>query len=149
MNESEIIEFQGQQYYDDRLFVLYLCKGTVEIEPDGDGVVWTEIYHEQAPVDHFWCVATYRNCNRYPLYRVDSFYKKEDALAYIKKVEPETPLISLGGKSPEHPLSYEDYLLSKNKNNLKDYNWQELYTPGGSNASESIGQTKEQFRGIQ
>lgn len=91
---------------------------------------------------------TYRNCNRYPLYSVDSFYKKEDAIAYIKEIEPETPLISLGEKSPQNPLSYEAYLLWKKETNLKDYDWKSLYLPGGSNAQEKIGQTKEQFKGI-
>ena len=148
MNQPKTISFQGQEYFDDRLYVLYLCKGTVEIEPDGDGVVWTKIYHEQAPTDYVWCVATYRNCNRYPLYRVDSFYKKEDAVLYIKKIEPETPLISLNGKSPLHPVSYEKYLLWKKENGTKEYDWQSLYSPDGKNASESVGQTKEQFKGI-
>lgn len=141
-----MIKFEEQEYFDDRLFILYLCKGKVEIEPDG--VVITTIYHEQEQTDFVWCVVTYKNCLRYPLYRVDSFYKKEDAMAYMEKIEPETPLISLGGKSPEQPISYDEYLKWKNKNGLKDYNWQELYTSSGSNASERIYQTKEQFKGI-
>lgn len=148
MNQSKTIEFQGQNYFDDRLFVLYLCKSTVEIEPDNDGVVWTKIYHEQAPTNHTWCVATYKNCNRYPLYRVDNFYKKDDAMAYMKQIEPETPLISLNGKSPLRPASYEDYLSWKKEKGFKEYDWQSLYSPDGMNAYETIGQTKEQFKGI-
>ncbi|MCG2687459.1 hypothetical protein L6260_01495 [Candidatus Parcubacteria bacterium] len=148
MNQSKTTEFQGHKYFDDRMFVLYLCKGTVEIEPDDDGAVWTKIYHEKAPEDHIWCVATYRNCNRYPLYRVDSFYKKEDAEKYMREIEPETPLTSLGGKRPTTPLSYEAYSDWKRKSGLKDYDWKSLYSAGGSNASESIGQTKLQFQGI-
>jgi len=145
MNKLKTINFQGQEYFDDRLFVLYLCAGKVEIE---DGAIWTTIYHENPPEDHIWCVVTYKNCNRYPLYRIDSFYKKEDALGYIKKIEPETPLISLEGKSPQNLPSFEEYLLWKKENNLKDYDWKSLYLPGGSNAQERIGQTKEQFNGI-
>lgn len=148
MNQPKLISFQGQEYFDDRLYVLYLCKGTVEIEPDNDGIVWTKIYHEQAPADHVWCIATYRNCNRYPLYRVDCFYKKEDAVLYMKQIEPETPLISLNGQSPLQPVSYEEYLLWKKENGVKEYDWQSLYSPDGRNASESVGQTKEQFKGI-
>jgi len=148
MKESKTIEFQGQKYFDDRLFVLYLCKGKVEIEPESDGVVWTRIYHEKAPDDYVWCVVTYRNYNRYPLYQVDSFYKKEDAEQYIKSIEPETPLISLGGNPPEIPLSYEEYSEWKIENNFKDYDWKSLYSPDGTNASESVGQTKDQFKGI-
>lgn len=148
MNESGTIKFQGQDYFDDRLFVLYLCEGTVEIEPGDDGVVWTKIYHEKAPEDHIWCVVTYRNCDRYSLYCVDSFHKKEDAMAYLRKIEPGTPLISLNGISPSNPLSYEEYLTWKSRNKLQDYNWKSMYSPGGTNASESIGQTKDQFKGI-
>lgn len=148
MNELKTIQFQGQEYFDDRLFVLYLCAGQVEIEDGEEGAVWTSIYHENPPDDHIWCVATYRNCARYPLYRVDSFYKKEDAIAYIKQTEPETPLISLGGRSPQDPLPYDQYLEWKKVNNLKDYDWKSLYSIGGTNASERTGQTKTQFKGI-
>ncbi|MDO8466794.1 MAG: hypothetical protein Q7S83_01500 [bacterium] len=148
MKESGTIKFEGQDYFDDRIFVLYLCKGTVEIEPGPEGSVWTRIYHEKAPNDYIWCVVTYRNCNRYPLYRVDSFYKKEDAEQYIKKIEPETPLISFGGKPSKSPLSYEEYSEWKVKNGFKDYDWQSLYFSDGTNASESVGQTKAQFKGV-
>ncbi len=145
-NQSKFIKFEGQEYFDDRMFVLYLCKGRVEAGPDG--VIITTIYHEQEPIDFVWCVVTYRNCIRYPLYRIDSFYKKDDAVEYIKIIEPETPLISLGGRSPAQLVSYEEYTEWKKDDNLKDYNWQELYTPGGSNATERVYQTKEQFKGI-
>ena len=148
MNESKTIRFQEQDYFDDRLFVLYLCAGKVEMENVHDGSVWTTIYHDKPPTEHVWCVATYRNCTRYPLYRVDSFHKKDDALAYITKIEPETPLISLDGKPPEYPLSNQKYLEWKKSNNLQDYDWKSLYSAGGSNAEERIGQTKEQFKGI-
>ena len=141
-----MITFQGKQYFDDRLFVLYLCKG--KVDPESDGLIATTIYHEQAPEEHIWLVVTYKNYHRYPLYRIDHFYKKEDALSYIKLVEPETPLVSLGGSLPRPPLSYDDYLAWKKKNNLKDYDWESLYTAGGSNAQEIIYQTKEQFKGI-
>jgi hypothetical protein len=146
MNQIRTIKFQGEEYFDDRLFVLYLCKGKVEIK--SDDVVVTTIYHEQEPADFIWCVVTYRNCNRYPLYRADSFYKKEDAIVYIKQIEPETPLISLDGKVPVQPMSYDDYCTWKKENSFKEYDWASLYSLGGTNAQEHIFQTKEQFKGI-
>lgn len=146
MKQSKTINFQGADYFDDRLHVLYLCPGTVDIQ--NDGVVVTTIYHEQAPTDHVWCVVAYRNTNRYPLYRVDSFYKKDDAINYMRQLEPKTPLISLSAKSPAQPMSYDAYCLWKKENNLTDYDWKSLYLPGGSNAQESIFQTKEQFDAI-
>lgn len=148
MNNLQQIEFNGDSYFDDRLFVLYLCSGDVKIEEGDDGVVWTTIYHENPPENHLWCVVTYKNCKRYPLYRVDCFYNKENAIAYIRKIEPETPLISLNGGSPEISLSYDRYIEWKRENNLGDYNWKSLYSVDGKNASERIGQTKEQFKGI-
>ena len=148
MDQLRTVKFQGQEYFDDRIFVLYLCAGKVEIEDGEEGAVWTTIYHENPPAEHIWCVATYRNCRRYPLYRADSFYNKEDALAYIKQIEPETPLISLNGEPSKHPMPYDEYLGWKKTNNLKDYDWKSLYSVGGTNASERIGQTKEQFKGI-
>lgn len=146
MNQIKTIKYNGEEYFNDRLFVLYLCKG--EVAPESDGLIAITIYHEQAPVDFIWCVVTYKNSNRYPLNRIDSFNKKDDAIAYLKLIEPETPLISLEGKSPQNPLAYDDYVLWKKKNGLKDYEWKSLYTPGGSNARETIYQTKEQFKGI-
>lgn len=146
--ESQKKHFQGQEYFDDRMFVLYLCKGQVEIEPGDDGAVWTRIFHENAPENHIWCVVTYRNCSRYPLYRVDSFNKREDAERYIKKIEPETPLVSLGGISPAAPLTSKEYASWKQRNNLKGYDWRPLYSADGMNASETVGQTKESFNGI-
>lgn len=148
MEKPKTIKFERQLYFDDRLFILYICKGTVEIEPGDDGSVWTRIYHEKAPENYLWCVATYRNCNRYPLYRVDSFFRKEDAILYVKQIEPETPLISLNGKSPLHPVSYEEYLLWKKKNSLNEYDWKSLYSADGRKARETIGQEKKQFKGI-
>lgn len=148
MKNKFMFEFNGEKYFDDRIYVLYLCKGTVEIEPGFDGSVWTTIYHQEAPKDYVWCVVTYKNSPRYPLYRIDSFHKKEDAILYMKEIEPKTPLISLGGNSPKEILSYEDYVLWKMTNSFKDYDWKSLYTSGGTNAQESIGQTKEQFNGI-
>ena len=149
MDQSKKIQFEGQEYFDDRLFVLYLCAGKVEIEEGEEGAVWTTIYHENPPAEYLWCVVTYRNCKRYPLYRVDSFHNKEDAIAYIKQIEPETPLISLSGKPPQNPLPYEKYLEWKKNNNLKDYDWKSLYSADGTTASERIGQTREQFKGVQ
>ena len=61
MNDMKATEFQGQQYYDDRSFVLYLCKAVIETALDG--VVTTTIYHDQAPNDSIWCVLTYKLFN--------------------------------------------------------------------------------------
>jgi len=148
MNNQKTIKFQENKYFDDRLFLLYLCEGKVDATPDGDDIIWTTIYHEDPPIDHIWCVVSYRNCPRYPIARVDHFKSRERAVVYMRNVEPEVPLISLNGKSPAVPLPYQEYLSWKKKNNLKEFDFHDVYTPGGTNAKEIIAQTKEQFRGI-
>jgi hypothetical protein len=66
----------------------------------------------------------------------------------VKEIEPETPLISLNGNTPLHPVSHEEYLFWKEKNNFKEYNFKALCLSGGTNSVEIIGQAKEQFKGI-
>ncbi len=148
MNKSKTVEFQGENYFDDRLFVLYLCEGEVETTPDSDGVIWTTIYHENPPKDHVWCVVTYRNSPGYPIARVDHFTSRERAVVYMWHIEPEVPLISLGGKSPANPLPYQSYLSWKKINNLKEFDFHNVYMPGGNNAREMIAQSAEHFNGI-
>lgn len=41
---------------------------------------------------------------------MDDFETKEEAINYLKKVEPSTPRISLRGKSPFPEPSYQEYL---------------------------------------
>ena len=146
MSINYTINFQGDDYFDDRLFVSHLCKSTVNIQQDG--FVVTTIYHEEAPANHFWCVVTYRNCNRYPIFRVESFHKKDDAIAYIQNIEPTTPLISLKGNSPKHPLSYEDYCIWKKSNAFKEYDYKPLFSSNGANPRELVFQRIEEFQGI-
>lgn len=147
-NQPKMIRFQEQEYFDDRLFVLYLCEGKVDVTPDSDGIIWTTIYHEQAPADCIWCVVTYKNCIGYPIADVRHFTSRERAAVYIWHIEPETPLISLGGRSSNPPMPYQDYAAWKKENNFKEFDFQNVYTPGGSNAEEIIGQTVDQFKGI-
>jgi len=95
---SKMHLYEGMAYNDDRLFIL-------------------DIAISEKDCRNFWVVVTRRNHQGLPPIRVDEFRSKEEAVEYIKKIEPTTPLISLGGKSPTKPLSYEDYcrqLKSKN-----------------------------------
>lgn len=88
--------WQGQLYKDDRLFILDLQFAQKNKQP-------------------VWAVTTRRNVDGFPPFRVDDFPTKEAAITFIQKIEPETPLISLGGKSPQHPLAYVDYLATLRK----------------------------------
>jgi hypothetical protein len=83
--------WQGQQYLDDRVFILDLQPATKA----GRQV---------------WAVTTRRNVKGFPPRRVDDFDTQEEAIAYLKKVEPSTPRISLGGASPSPEPTYDEYL---------------------------------------
>jgi len=47
--------------------------------------------------------------DRYPPIRCDDFASKEEAIAYLKKVAPLTPRVSLGNKPPEPTPSWDEY----------------------------------------
>jgi hypothetical protein len=82
--------YQGRKYFDDRLFILDITVA----QKDGCTT---------------WAVVTRRNCEGIPPYRVDDFDTQEDAIAFIKEIEPKTPRFSLGENSPNPPQSYETY----------------------------------------
>lgn len=132
MNE---IRFNGETYHDDRMFLLYVCKCTVDIDDD---VVSTMIYHEEAPGNHKWCVVTYRNITRSIAARVDHFDSENEAIAYVKNVEATVPLISLGGRAPHQPLPYDQYVKWKERNQFKEYDYKKMYLLGGTNPREMI-----------
>lgn len=82
--------YQGKIYNDDRLFILDLVRAR-----KGDHYIWS--------------VITRRNHEGHPAFRVDEFESRKAAVEFIKRTEPTTPRISLVGKSPEIPLSYDEY----------------------------------------
>jgi hypothetical protein len=128
-----MIEFNGEYYHDDRMFVLYLCKGKREVHHDH---IYTTIYHENPPLDALWYLVTYRNVKRYMAVRVDSFKSKEEAVKYMRKVEPIVPRISLYGRPPIRPLEYNEFAKWKHDNDLKEYDYKSIYSEGGKNHHE-------------
>lgn len=133
------IDFNGEIYNDDRMFVLHVCKCTVDIDAD---VISTTIYHEDAPENHKWCIVTYRNVTRYMATRVDHFDSEREAVDYMKKVEPDVPLISFDGRSPHNPLPYDQFIKWKERNNFKEYEYKKMYAPDGTNPREIICQKR-------
>lgn len=130
------VEYEGETYHDDRMFVLHLCKCTVAASEDE--TFTTTIYHEKAPAEYKWCLATYRNIARYPASRVDDFDSLKAARAYMERVEPTVPRISLGGRSPRPPLPYNQWVEWKAKNQLNDYDYKEMFSRGGTNPREFV-----------
>ena len=82
--------FEGRVYNDDRLFIL-------DLSPAKKG-------HSNV-----WAVTTRRNCDGFPPIRVDDFLSEEEAIAFIKRVEPTTPRISIGCCSPVPTPTYEEH----------------------------------------
>jgi hypothetical protein len=98
-----MIEFEGRSYFDDRVFVVEVTSVTAR-GLGGGGLPVTK-----------WAVITRRNVLGYPPTRVDDFDTREEAEAYADEVEPTTPRVSLGGKSPVPPptlVEYHEWLVS-------------------------------------
>jgi hypothetical protein len=53
---------------------------------------------------------TYRNVPSLPAIRGDSFESIENAIEYVKKVEPTCPRVSLDGRPPEPTPSWGEHL---------------------------------------
>ena len=84
--------WQGQAYKDDRLFIL-------------------DLHQASKGKETVWAVATRRNIDGFPPFRVDDFTSKEEAVDFIERTEPQTPRISLDGASPKQALPYPEYLM--------------------------------------
>jgi hypothetical protein len=121
MNEYD---FNGEKYNDDRMFVMIVAQCN---RSEDDEFIITKIYHESNLSNMEWCVVTFRNVERYRAYRVDLFSSKEEANNYLEKIEPETPLISLGGISPKNPLTFDEYREWKKNNQFKDYDYKKMF----------------------
>jgi hypothetical protein len=131
----EELQFEGDTYNDDRMFVLHICRCTVERR--ADGTTATTVYHDAAPPDSRWCLVTYRNTPTYAAYRVDHFDSLALAQEYLVQVEPTVPRLSLGGESPAEPLPYQEWVAWKAANGLKEYDHEALH-PDESDLPETL-----------
>ena len=129
------IAFNGEYYRDDRMYVLYICRCSEDVQMDH---VATTIYHEDPPPNSKWCLVTYRNVERYVAVRVDAFESKQEAEEYMKRVEPTVPLVSLGGRPRNPPLPYEEFARWKSEQGFQEYDYKKMYLPGGENPREVI-----------
>ena len=107
MGRSQDISYQGDTYRDDRIFVMNLSRGKVEING--------EIYQK-------FVLVTYRNSLKFVATRADHFDTKEDAVNYIKKIEHEVPLISQNGKPLPIPDNVDVWQFWLNWLKIKNLN---------------------------
>lgn len=96
-SENSVFLWQGEIFNDDRLFIL-------DLQPAKKGKL------------DVWAVVTRWNSSGFSPYKVNDFPTKLEAIQFIKKIEPQTPRISLGGKSPEPVPTYLEYLDLLRKN---------------------------------
>ena len=73
------IEYNGDKYRDERMFVLNLTLAQIKID---DGVNF-----KSQEVEYKWVLATYRNNLALTSFRSDKFDTKEKAIKYLKEVE--------------------------------------------------------------
>ena len=76
--------WQGKIYKDDRLFILDIT----EAKKDAKNV---------------WAVVTRRNCEGFPPFRVDDFMSEEEAIKFIRRVEPTILLSASRGNHQYRP----------------------------------------------
>jgi hypothetical protein len=82
---------RSRNYHDDRMFIMDLRPAVQEGE-------------------EVWVLVTQGNVPGFPTMRVDRFKTRDEAVGYLREIEPATPRASLGGASPSPTPTYEEYL---------------------------------------
>lgn len=105
-------------YRDDRMYVMRV---TTDFRKnyDDDSVQAAFTIPEASESLKAALVITYRNVPSLPAIRVDNFPTTQEALAYIRGVEPNCPRVSLGGQSPEPTPSWQEHLSWLHEHGLK------------------------------
>jgi hypothetical protein len=97
-------------YRDDRMYVMRITHGSKR-PTDGGFVEYVTDQLSQTPgTTTAVLLVTYRNVPSLPAIRTDSFDSIEEAVKYVKSVEPTCPRVSLDGKPPQPTPSWEEHL---------------------------------------
>lgn len=107
----------ADEYRDDRMYVMRISSNSEKLN---DGLISFLIRQDDAqnlmdPV----VLITYRNTYRLPAVRADEFDTIDDALSYIKRVEPTCPRISLGRQAHSPTPTWEAHLAWLHSEGLK------------------------------
>ena len=92
-----MIHFERRGYFDDRVFILELTRVTTRSLTQAD-----------APIAR-WAVIIRRNVAGFPPFHSDDFESREEALQYLHQIAPQTPRVSLGGRSPKPTPSLPEF----------------------------------------
>ena len=133
VNTMANVELDGVVYNDNRMYVLYTVACTVDM--DKENINYT-IYHNNPPIEHKWCLVTYRNTARYPASRIDDFNTKEEITKYKERVETGVPLI--GMQQPKIRMTYDEFTKWKKQQGFKEYDYKKMYLSGGENHFEMM-----------
>ncbi len=131
--------FDGQNYHDDRMYILYVAK-CVSVEAEDH--YRTTIYHKEAPENHAWCIVTYRNSERYQAVKVDLFETEFKANEYLKEFAPRTPLVNLNGQPKKPYMTYSEYTEWTKDNGVNEYDYKSIYPNDVNNPQENIYEPK-------
>ena len=101
----KVINYKNEQYRDDRLFVCNLTLSKRQHVQVKNGMM-----KNTGKKDFKWSLVTYRNTIHLPITRVDNFKDKMEAIKYLQKIEPETPLISHHGRRLRIPHQEDAWL---------------------------------------
>jgi hypothetical protein len=93
----DMVHFDGQEYFDDRIFVLELAQVTTN-----------SLTKIERPKKR-WVVITRRNVPGYPPFRSDDFASRDEAIRFLHDIARTTPRISLGGRSPQSSPTLSEF----------------------------------------
>ena len=91
MQGWSFFDYQDELYRDPRMYVINLTYAAVK--------------NADQTKEKKWTLATYKNTINLQLTRQDTFTSKDEAIKYLKEIEPLTPLITLDGKIKNYASS--------------------------------------------
>ena len=89
MQDWSFFEYRDELYRDPRMYVINLTYATVE--------------NIDQTKEKKWTLATYKNILNLKPTRQNTFSSKEEAVKYLKEIEPLVPLVTLDGKVKNYP----------------------------------------------
>ena len=98
--DKELLSYGTDQYRDDRLFVMNLTHAKIR-------KIDQTSYKDLTKEKYKWVLTTYRNNVGLTYFRSDEFESKKKALEYLKRNEPQTPLISNDGQPLFIPSKFD------------------------------------------
>ena len=114
LSGMSVEEHWSGAYRDDRMYVMRITRGASRIAGVDASAGFEEVLTGPTPAAGGWnssvLLITYRNVPSLPVVRVDNFDSFDEAIEYLKKVEPTCPRVSLGGNPPQPAPSWEEHL---------------------------------------